>query len=104
MVRVPVISEAIQRQIQDEPEDMPYNAIAKKYGITWYAVKNLRMRVGKMPQTVAKVQATQIERVAPVAIEGGTMYDRVIEALEEQVAIYSQALETVRGLRDALNV
>lgn len=98
-----VISEDVRRKIIAEPSDVPYQQIADKYGVTWYHVKNIRMKAGV--HNAAKTQGRKtnaIERVIEtVVIEAGTHFDRAIEAIDEQIVIYQQAREVLVGLRAA---
>lgn len=92
-----VITDETRRKIASEPPGMPYQQIADRYGVTWYHVKNIRMKAG-----VHKEQKTKsMEVVRPtVTIEGGTKFDRAIEAVEEQLAMFQAALNVLQGLRD----
>lgn len=107
------ITDETRPLIAGEPSGIPFQHIADKYGVSWYFVRKTRRKAGcpEPPPTGRgkhgnrySKQATAIEIVPPEIVSGnGSLtrhYDAVIGQLEEQVALYTQALETVRGLRD----
>lgn len=104
-----VITPEIRRQIEAEPPEAKYQAIANKFGVTWYHVKNIRMNAGLFPlQPKPKTEITatwptreEIEGKVPAEVETQeTKFDLAIAAIEEQLAFYQTALGVLQGLRE----
>lgn len=111
------ITDETRRLIAEEMVGVPFQHIANKYGVSWFFVRQVRQKAGCLDKpgsgtrsgnhyTKKTSRKTAIERVAPEIVVSGPSplrhsYERVIDRLEQQVALYTQALEVVRGLRDA---
>jgi hypothetical protein len=87
-----MVSPEQRRQIIAEPSSMPLQQIAYKHGVSWYLAKKIRED--------ANSTALALPEPAPVILDGGTIYDSAITAVEEQLDMFQSALSVLQGLRD----
>ena len=90
------IPDDIKDRIVAEPQHLSVNTLAKKYKLSWYSVDLIRR-----PERTAKKKPASIEvvRKSPT-IQPIIPIDLVIEDIEEQIAMFQQALSVVQGLRE----